>query len=68
MRARIAWFVMAHQKPRQLRWIIEALAAGSPEELILLHIDLKSPLGRKPNAEACCGWPGSFGRNIRTCI
>jgi hypothetical protein len=48
MKARIAWFVMAHQKPEQLRWIVEALAAaGSPGELILLHIDLKSLLGLK---------------------
>lgn len=48
MKARLAWFVMAHQKPEQLRWIVEALAAaGSPGELILLHVDLKSMLGLK---------------------
>ena len=52
MKARIAWFIMAHQKPEQLRWIAEALAeAGSPgqspQELILLHVDLKSMLGLK---------------------
>ena len=48
MKARIAWFIMAHQKPEQLRWIVEALAASSsPGELILLHIDLKSMLGLK---------------------
>ena len=40
---------MAHQKPRQLRWIIEALAErGTSTEPILLHVDLKSTLGLKP--------------------
>lgn len=48
MQTRIAWFVMAHQKPEQLRWIVDALAAGDASgELILLHIDLKSMLGLK---------------------
>jgi hypothetical protein len=48
MQTRIAWFVMAHQKPQQLCWIVDALAGGgAPDELILLHIDLKSMLGLK---------------------
>jgi hypothetical protein len=49
MEARIAWFVMAHHKPEQLGWIVDALARGSTSnELILLHVDLKSRLGLKP--------------------
>ncbi|MBO0710786.1 MAG: hypothetical protein J2P47_05840 [Acetobacteraceae bacterium] len=48
MKARIAWFVMAHHRPEQLRWVVEALASSRTCELILLHVDLKSLLGIKP--------------------
>lgn len=47
MQARIAYFVMAHRRPEQLRWLIEAIA--DPRDLILLHIDLKSFLGLRPD-------------------
>lgn len=45
MQARFAYFVMAHRRPEQLRWLIEAI--DDPRDLILLHIDLKSLLGMR---------------------
>lgn len=47
MKARIAWFVMAHHRPEQLRWVVEAIASSRSCEPILLHVDLKSLLGVK---------------------
>ena len=38
---------MAHRQPEQLRWLIEAIA--DPRDLVLLHVDLKSLLGMKPD-------------------
>lgn len=55
MPARIAWFVMAHHRPGQLRWLVEALAASRANEPILIHVDLKSLLGIKPERNGT--WP-----------
>jgi hypothetical protein len=41
--ARCAYLVLAHQRPRQLRMLLEAIS--DPRDLILLHVDLKSLLG-----------------------
>lgn len=43
---RIAYFIMAHHKPRQLEWLLEAI--WDPRDLFLLHVDAKSLLGLKP--------------------
>jgi len=44
--ARFAYFILAHRSPEQLRWLVEAIA--DPRDVILLHVDLKSLLGIKP--------------------
>ena len=45
----IAYFILAHHRPQQLRWLVEALArSGNPgRDTIILHIDRKSTLGLK---------------------
>ncbi len=45
----IAYFILAHHRPQQLRWLVEALArpAGPHRDTIILHIDRKSMLGLK---------------------
>ena len=49
MRNGIAYFILAHHRPQQLRWLVEALArpGGSGRDTIILHIDRKSMLGLK---------------------
>ena len=37
---RIAWFVLLHHKPAQFEWLLEAI--WRPEDLYLVHVDLKS--------------------------
>jgi hypothetical protein len=46
----IAYFVMAHHRPQQLRALLQALAEspGAEQDLVLLHVDCKSILGLKP--------------------
>ncbi len=44
----LAYFIMAHRQPDQLRCLVDALATGAPRDLLLLHVDLKSMLGLKP--------------------
>jgi len=46
----MAYFIMAHHRPQQLRWLIEALARpeGAQRDTIILHVDRKSMLGLKP--------------------
>lgn len=41
--ARLVYLVLAHQRPQQLRILVEAIS--DPRDLILLHVDLKSLLG-----------------------
>ena len=45
----IAYFILAHHRPQQLRWLVEALAqpGNSGRDTIILHIDRKSTLGLK---------------------
>ena len=45
----IAYFILAHHRPQQLRWLVEALArpGGPHRDTIILHIDRKSMLGLK---------------------
>lgn len=45
----IAYFILAHHRPQQLRWLVEALArpADARRDTIVLHIDRKSMLGLK---------------------
>ena len=45
MSARIAWFVMVHHKPAQLAWLMNAIY--NPDDVFILHVDLKSRLGVK---------------------
>ena len=47
----IAYFIMAHRQPDQLRSLVVALAAAAPRDLVLLHVDLKSMLGVKPERQ-----------------
>ena len=44
--ARLAYFILAHHRPEQLRLLVETIA--SPRDLVLLHVDLKSMLGIRP--------------------
>ncbi len=58
MPARRAYLVLAHHQPRQLRWLIEAIASPDSQgdrDLVLLHVDLKSMLGLKADREGV--WP-----------
>ena len=50
MHTGIAYFILAHHRPQQLRWLVEALArpGGPRRDTIILHIDRKSMLGLKP--------------------
>ena len=50
MRNGIAYFILAHHRPQQLRWLVEALArpGGGGRDTIILHIDRKSMLGLQP--------------------
>jgi hypothetical protein len=43
---RFAFFVLAHHRPEQLRLLVDTI--GARGELVLLHVDLKSMLGIKP--------------------
>ena len=66
MEARIAYFVMAHRRPEQLRWLIEAIA--DPRDLILLHIDLKSLVGLRSDRAGMWATARSLARrypNVR---
>ena len=49
MHTGIAYFILAHHRPQQLRWLVEALArpGGPHRDTIILHIDRKSMLGLK---------------------
>lgn len=47
MEARIAYFVLAHRRPEQLRLLVEAIADS--RDLVILHVDLKSMLGLRPD-------------------
>ena len=53
MQARFAYLILAHRSPRQLRALIEAIF--HPKDLILLHVDLKSLLGIRPERNGT--WP-----------
>ena len=46
MHARFAYFILAHHRPEQLRLLVDSIAGAG--ELVLLHVDLKSLLGIKP--------------------
>jgi hypothetical protein len=43
---KFAYFFMVHQKPAQFEWLMRAI--GDPDDLFLIHVDLKSRLGLKP--------------------
>lgn len=49
MRSGIAYFILAHHRPQQLRWLIEALTqpGDGGRDTIILHVDRKSMLGLK---------------------
>lgn len=51
--ARIAYFIMVHQKPVQLDWLMNAI--HDPRDLFLIHIDAKSVLGLRRQ------WRGIWG-------
>jgi hypothetical protein len=42
---RLAYFVMVHHKPYQFEWLMRAIY--TPDDLFLVHVDLKSRLGIK---------------------
>lgn len=42
---RLAYFVMVHHKPYQFEWLLRAI--WTPDDLFLVHVDLKSRLGLK---------------------
>ncbi len=41
----IAWFIMLHHKPEQFEWLLNAIY--NPDDLFLVHVDLKSLLNWK---------------------
>lgn len=43
--ARFAYFIMVHHKPAQFEWLMRAI--HDPDDLFLIHVDLKSRLGLK---------------------
>jgi len=45
MTSRLAYFVMVHHKPYQFEWLMRAIY--TPDDLFLIHVDLKSRLGLK---------------------
>ena len=45
MNPKIAYFMMVHHKPEQFVWLIKAI--HDPEDVFLVHVDLKSRLGLK---------------------
>ncbi len=53
MQARFAYLILAHRCPTQLRALIEAIY--DPQDVILLHVDLKSVLGIKSERNGT--WP-----------
>jgi Core-2/I-Branching enzyme len=53
VQARFAYLILAHRCPGQLRALIEAIY--DPKDLILLHVDLKSLLGIRPERNGT--WP-----------
>ncbi|HVB69220.1 MAG TPA: beta-1,6-N-acetylglucosaminyltransferase [Acetobacteraceae bacterium] len=46
MEASLAYFVLAHRGPDHLRLLVETIA--DPRDLVILHVDLKSMLGLRP--------------------
>jgi hypothetical protein len=45
MTASIAYFIMVHHKPYQFEWLMNAI--HHPDDLFLVHVDMKSRLGLK---------------------
>lgn len=45
MAASIAYFIMVHHKPYQFEWLMNAI--HHPDDLFLVHVDMKSRLGIK---------------------
>lgn len=45
MKPKLAYFIMVHHKPAQFGWLLDAL--DDPDDLILVHVDMKSRLGLK---------------------
>ncbi|MDE2581022.1 MAG: hypothetical protein KGL52_05265 [Rhodospirillales bacterium] len=43
VKARLAYFILAHRHPEQLRLLVETIA--DPRDFVILHVDLKSRLG-----------------------
>ncbi len=43
---RLAYFVLAHHRPQQLQTLLQTIAGQG--DLVLLHVDLKSMLGMRP--------------------
>lgn len=46
MSVRLAYFILAHRDPKQLQLLVETIA--DPRDLVILHVDLKSLLGLRP--------------------
>lgn len=46
MSASLAYFILAHRNPEQLRLLVETIA--DPRDLVVLHVDLKSTLRLRP--------------------
>jgi hypothetical protein len=51
--AKIAYFIMVHQKPVQLEWLLRAI--DDDRDLFLIHIDAKSVLGLRRQARGIRG-------------
>lgn len=47
MPPRFAYFIMVHHLPQQFEWLMNAIY--DPDDLFLVHVDLKSRLGLKKN-------------------
>ena len=45
VKPKLAYFIMVHHKPAQFGWLLDAI--DDPDDLILVHVDMKSRLGLK---------------------
>lgn len=53
MKPALAYFIMVHHKPEQFGWLLDAI--DDPDDLVLVHVDLKSRLGLKADRRGVMG-------------
>lgn len=55
---RLAYFIMLHNNPQQFAWLWSAL--HNPDDLFLIHIDSKTPIGTEQAFRAIAGGPANL--------